>query len=49
MITPGQLTQVDGAWLTSSVRGAVAIRSLDGAPLRYDSAVTARVQELLGF
>jgi 4-amino-4-deoxychorismate lyase len=49
MITPGQLTQVDGAWLTSSVRGAVAIRSLDGAPLRYDTAVTARVQELLGF
>jgi len=49
MVTPGQLGQVDGAWLTSSVRGAVAIRSLDGMLLRYDDRTTARIQDLLGF
>jgi 4-amino-4-deoxychorismate lyase len=47
MITPDQLTRVDGAWLTSSVRGAVAIRTLDATPLPHNAQTTARIQAFL--
>lgn len=48
MIRPVELATVDGAWLTSSVRGVVALRSIDGRPLAV-SPRTAEFQELLGF
>jgi 4-amino-4-deoxychorismate lyase len=49
MITPAELARTDGAWLTSSVRGVAAIRSLDGAALPYSDADTQRIRKLLGF
>ena len=49
MITPADLFGADGAWLTSSVRGAAVVRSLDGAPLPYSDADTQRIRKLLGF
>ncbi|MFI7021352.1 aminotransferase class IV [Micromonospora sp. NPDC049900] len=48
MVTPAGLRTADGVWLTSSVRGAVAVRSLDGIPLPPGTR-TGAVQELLGF
>jgi 4-amino-4-deoxychorismate lyase len=48
MITPDQLLAVDGAWLTSSVRGLAEIRAIDGVT-RKPSDQTARVLDLLGF
>ncbi|MFI7076882.1 aminotransferase class IV [Micromonospora sp. NPDC049903] len=48
MVTPAGLRTADGVWLTSSVRGAVAVRSLDGTPLPPGTR-TGAVQELLGF
>ncbi len=49
MITPAELAAADGAWLTSSVRGIAAIRSLDGAGLAAPVETTTRLRELLGF
>jgi 4-amino-4-deoxychorismate lyase len=49
MVRPDELAAVDGVWFTSSVRGPVAIRSLDGVALAYDPAMTAKLQGFLGF
>jgi 4-amino-4-deoxychorismate lyase len=49
MVTPAELSSSDGAWLTSSMRGPVAVTSLDGTPLRYDRQRTSRLQAHLGF
>lgn len=38
MITPAELTTVDGAWLLSSVRGVAPIRTLDSAELPQSPA-----------
>jgi 4-amino-4-deoxychorismate lyase len=48
LIRPTELAQKDGAWLTSSVRGLVAIRSLDGTTFT-PSPHTAEMQKLLGY
>ena len=48
LIRPGELAGMDGAWLTSSVRGIVAIRELDGQPLP-PSPHTAPLLELIGY
>ncbi|MEV2239043.1 aminotransferase class IV [Micromonospora sp. NPDC049891] len=48
MITPAGLRDADGIWLTSSVRGLVAVHTLDGEPLPR-SPRTRALQELLGF
>ena len=49
MITPTGLRDVDGGvWFTSSVRGLVEVRSLDGM-IRPASRHTAALQQLLGF
>jgi 4-amino-4-deoxychorismate lyase len=48
LIRPEELATKDGVWLTSSVRGLVAIRSLDGQPLA-PSPHTAELQKLLGY
>ncbi|WP_239133306.1 aminotransferase class IV [Rugosimonospora africana] len=48
MIRPVDLTEVDGAWFASSVRGLAEIRSLDGKPLNR-AGDTARMLSLLGF
>jgi 4-amino-4-deoxychorismate lyase len=48
LVTPTELSTVDGVWLLSSVRGIAEIRSLDGVPLG-PSPDTARLQELLGY
>ncbi|WP_205707090.1 aminotransferase class IV [Kineococcus vitellinus] len=40
------LPGVDAAWLLSSVRGAVEVRSVDGRPLRRAGALTARLRAL---
>ena len=49
MITPAGLAAADGAWLTSSVRGVAAIRTLDGTALPYSAGTTARIRALLGY
>ncbi|SCL14124.1 4-amino-4-deoxychorismate lyase [Micromonospora rhizosphaerae] len=48
MVTPAELRAADGVWLTSSVRGLVEVRSLDGYP-RAQSLRTPDLQSLLGF
>ncbi|WBB92943.1 aminotransferase class IV [Verrucosispora sp. WMMC514] len=48
MVTPTDLRGSDGVWLTSSVRGLVAVRALDAEPLPL-SPLTRPLQELLGF
>ncbi|MFV2099644.1 aminotransferase class IV [Micromonospora sp. LOL_024] len=48
MVSPGELRGADGVWLTSSVRGLVAVHTLDGGSLRH-SPRTHELQELLGF
>ncbi len=48
LIRPDELAQKDGAWLTSSVRGLVAIRSLDDTAFT-PSPHTAELQKLLGY
>jgi 4-amino-4-deoxychorismate lyase len=48
LVRPDELAAMGGAWLTSSVRGIVAIRELDGAPIE-PSPHTARLQELIGY
>jgi 4-amino-4-deoxychorismate lyase len=48
LIRPEELAGKDGAWLTSSVRGLVAFRSLDGRPVP-SSPHTAELQKLLGY
>ena len=48
MIRPAELADVDGAWLTSSVRGVVEIRAVDGRPVPR-SAHTGPIRRLLGF
>jgi 4-amino-4-deoxychorismate lyase len=48
MVRPAELSTMDGVWLTSSVRGVVAIRELDGVHLGI-SEHTPRLLERLGF
>jgi 4-amino-4-deoxychorismate lyase len=47
MVQPAELVTADGAWLTSSVRGAAPIRELDGVPLP-PSPHTKAIHDLLG-
>ncbi|ADD45337.1 aminotransferase class IV [Stackebrandtia nassauensis] len=47
-IRPADLTAVDGAWMTSSVRGVAPVRSLDNVELNQ-SPRTAELQKLAGF
>jgi 4-amino-4-deoxychorismate lyase len=47
MVRPAELLAADGVWLTSSVRGAVAVRELDGETLPA-STHTATLARLLG-
>ena len=49
LIAAADLATTGGAWLTSSVRGIAAVRTLDGTPLPYDAALTDRIRTLLGF
>jgi 4-amino-4-deoxychorismate lyase len=49
MITPVDLIAADGAWLTSSIRGIAAIRTLDGTTLATSPDETKRLRRLLGF
>jgi 4-amino-4-deoxychorismate lyase len=48
MVVPTDLHELDGAWLTSSVRGLAEIRAVDGVHLR-SSGATAKIREVLGF
>jgi 4-amino-4-deoxychorismate lyase len=48
-VTPEALRATGGAWLTSSVRGVAAIRTVDGHRLPYDAGLTGRIRDLLGF
>jgi len=48
LVRPAELAGAEGVWLTSSVRGAVEVRELDGAVLG-PSPETGRVRKLLGF
>jgi 4-amino-4-deoxychorismate lyase len=48
MITPAALATVAGAWFTSSVRGVVEIRAIDGVAMTA-AKDTVRMRELLGF
>ncbi|MCR2784723.1 MULTISPECIES: aminodeoxychorismate lyase [unclassified Microbacterium] len=41
------LLRADAAWLCSSVRGAAAVRSIDGAPCPVDDVTTARLRNHL--
>jgi 4-amino-4-deoxychorismate lyase len=49
MITPADLTGADGAWLTSSVRGAAPVRTVDGVPIPQAPDATAAISRLLDF
>ncbi|MFJ6195919.1 aminotransferase class IV [Micromonospora sp. NPDC092111] len=48
MVTPDGLRAAGGVWLTSSVRGLVEVRTLDGVA-RRPAPHTGRLQELLAF
>jgi 4-amino-4-deoxychorismate lyase len=48
MITPAELSDTDGAWLVSSIRGVAEIRAVDGVALA-PAGDTAAIRELLGF
>lgn len=47
MVRPADLLTMDGVWFTSSIRGVVPVRSLDGVALRPASS-TAELQRLVG-
>jgi 4-amino-4-deoxychorismate lyase len=47
-VRPAELASMDGVWLASSVRGVVAIRTLDGEPLT-PSPHTPALLKLLGY
>jgi 4-amino-4-deoxychorismate lyase len=47
--TVDELLAADGAWLASSGRGVVEIRSVDGGPVARDPAATRRLVEFAGF
>ena len=48
MVTPAELHDADGVWFSSSVRGLVEVRTLDG--VRRDHCPrTPALQALLGF
>jgi 4-amino-4-deoxychorismate lyase len=47
MVRPAELLAADGVWFTSSVRGAAAVRELDGVALP-DSPHTATLRQVLG-
>jgi 4-amino-4-deoxychorismate lyase len=47
MVRPAELATADGVWLVSSVRGAAAVRELDGVALP-PSPHTPAIQDLLG-
>lgn len=47
MITPAELTTVDGVWFLSSIRGVVAIHSLDGAATRTRPEETVSLRKLI--
>jgi 4-amino-4-deoxychorismate lyase len=49
MISPAELAHSDGAWLTSSVRGAVHINTLDGTLMPAAPAATESIRDLLGY
>lgn len=48
MVRPAELERATGVWLTSSVRGIVAVRELDGVKLA-DTPHTDTLRDLLGF
>ncbi|MFG3687933.1 aminotransferase class IV [Micromonospora sp. NPDC047740] len=48
LVTPAELATADGVWLTSSLRGLTAVRSLDRTPLPH-AAITPTLLTLLGF
>lgn len=47
MVRPAELVAADGAWLTSSVRGAAPVRELDGVRFPH-SPHTKAIHDLLG-
>jgi len=49
LIRPAELFDADAVWLTSSVRGLVPLRALDGKELPRSPEHTLAAQELLGF
>jgi 4-amino-4-deoxychorismate lyase len=49
MVRPAELYEADGVWLTSSIRGPAALRTLDGRALAANPDVSARIRALLGF
>lgn len=48
MITADELPEMSGAWMVSSVRGIVPIRTVDGVPLK-ESPKHKALRDLLGF
>lgn len=49
LMRPERLSEADGTWLVSSVRGAAPILELDGRPLPQSDELTARVVAWSGF
>lgn len=49
MVTPGEMGRADGVWLTSSVRGVAAVRTIDGAKMPHSDEITGRIRDLLGY
>jgi 4-amino-4-deoxychorismate lyase len=49
LFRPADLTDTDGVWLVSAVRGVLPLVELDGVPLPRDPAITARLAAAAGF
>lgn len=49
LFTPDDLSNVDGAWLVSAVRGVLPVRNLDGAALPYSAELSAHLAATAGF
>ncbi|GAB3995104.1 hypothetical protein GCM10029992_11430 [Glycomyces albus] len=49
LVTVDALLEMDGAWLTSSVRGVAFITSIDGREVSQRPDVTAELDKLAGF
>ncbi len=47
MLTPADLASADAAWLVSSVRHAIPIHTVDGAPLPVDAELSAAMNAFL--
>ena len=49
LFRPSELTDAQGAWIVSAIRGVLPLVELDGVPLAHDPAITAHLAATAGF